>query len=497
LGKIIAVWQNVSVVQRALLIALLLTFVAAGALLVHWAGQPDMRMLYDQLNPQEAGKITEQIEDQGIEYELKNGGRTIYVSREKVYQLRLDLAREGLPSGDKGGYEIFDKGKIGVSPFVQNVNLQRALQNELAKSIEMIEGVTEARVHIVNTEETLFANDRQKPTSAVILKLKPGFRPGNLSIASITHLVAGSVKGLDASNVTVVDSKGQLLAGESDGQMAQGAGTVQDYRQRVENNLSSKVEDMLTAVLGPGKAKVRVSAVLNMTQSSVVTESYDPSTKVSTKEEIETNTETEPGKIQQGGGNNSQQVIPGGTKKEETIVSEYAVGKTTEERVDMPGDIQSLSVAAFVDLSEQDPNATTGQMQVSDIEEVIRTALGLQSADSLKVVATKFHRPKSESIKEADQGWGQYLDIVRQGSLGVMAVCALLVLKMFSGKRPKGSGATADVQALGEGQNRQGLLGSGEQETSPLGLRKHIAAALQENPEQVKQLFSNWLEERG
>jgi flagellar M-ring protein FliF len=121
--KIRAVWQKIGLVQRALLMGLLLMFVAACALLVYWARRPDMKMLYQDISPEEAAKITEKIGEKSIVYELRNGGTSIYVPREHVYQLRLDMAKEGLPIGEQGGYKIFDNEKIGVSPFVQSVNL--------------------------------------------------------------------------------------------------------------------------------------------------------------------------------------------------------------------------------------------------------------------------------------------------------------------------------------------------------------------------------------
>ncbi|MHC4510022.1 MAG: flagellar basal-body MS-ring/collar protein FliF, partial [Planctomycetota bacterium] len=185
--------------------------------------------LYQELAPEEAAQITEKISEKGIAYQLRSGGTSIYVPKENVYQLRLDMAKEGLPAGEQGGYKIFDNEKIGVSPFVQSVNLKRALQEELAKSIQMVDGVEHARVHIVRSEQTLFTSEAGTTTASVVLRLKPGYRLSALNIAAITHLVSGSVEGLNSENVTVIDSQGHLLSGESDPTMASGAGTVQDY----------------------------------------------------------------------------------------------------------------------------------------------------------------------------------------------------------------------------------------------------------------------------
>lgn len=498
--KIWAVWRNVSLVQRALLIAIALTFIIGGVLLTNWAVRPDMGVLYSNLDPEEAAKITEKISEKDIDYELRNNGSTIYVPKNEVPQLRLDMAKEGLPGGTQGGYRIFDDEKIGVSPFVQSVNLKRALQEELAKSIQMIDGVVHARVHIVSTERTLFASKAEETTASVVLRLRPGYRLSALNIAAITHLVAGSVEGLKYEKVIVVDSQGRLLSRVSDQGMARGADTVADYKERVEQNLAGKVENMLTAVLGPGRATVKVSAVIDMTSINLVTESYDPSTKVTTKEEIKSNSETEASSVAAEG----ERTIPGGIKKDETIVTEYVVGKTVEQRVDLPGEIKSLKVAAVVDLSPADVNEAEAEggaaniMELSDVEDLIRNALGLGQADALTVVEAKFHRPIESliAIDEEPSKWPRYIAIARQMSLGVMAICALLVLRVFSGARKKAASAAAAGQ-LPVTEGSIGLLPAEVEGSESLALRRQVAETLQSNPEQAKQLFTSWLEEKG
>ena len=497
--KLNAVWQKVGLVQRALLIAIVLTFIVIGALLTNWARRPDMRMLYQQLSPEEASKITEKISEKSIVYELRNGGTSIYVPKEKVYQLRLDMAREGLASGDQGGYKIFDNEKIGVSPFVQSVNLKRALQEELAKSIQMIDGVIHARVHMVSPEQTLFTSEAGSTTASVVLRLKPGYRLSSLNIAAITNLVSGSVEGLTSDNVTVIDSQGRLLSTQSDNTLASGAGSVQEYRERVEQNLANKVEEMLTAVLGPGRATIRVSAVIDMNSVNIATEIYDPTAKVASKEEITTNSETEPGTATTAG----QPAVAGGIKKDEIIITEYEVGKTVRQEIVLPGQIKSLSLAAFVDLSVADANGAgaTGSsaliMELTEVEEIIRNALGLNKTDALKVVNVRFHRPDVASmIDEEPSSWPRIMGIVRHASLGIMAICALFVLRIFRGAKKK-AGPTAPTAQLVGAEGPAGLLPAEAGKSEPLVLRKQIASALQSNPVQVKQLFSNWLEEKG
>ncbi|OHB57838.1 MAG: flagellar M-ring protein FliF [Planctomycetes bacterium RBG_13_44_8b] len=504
--KISLIWQKVSLVQRALLIAIVLTFIIVSVLLVQWARKPNMKMLYQSLLPEEAAKITDKISEKNIPYELRSGGTAIYVPEEQVYQLRLDMAKEGLTIGQQSGYKIFDDEKIGVSPFVQNVNLKRALQEELAKSIQMIDGVVHARVHIVSPESSMgiiFASEAGKTTASVVLRLRPGYSLSASNVAAITNLIAGSVEGLVSENVTIVDSQGRLLSNKSDSAVANGAGTVADYKERVEQSLAKKVEDMLTAVLGPGRAAVRVSAAIDMNSVNTMVESYDPSAKVASKEEITTKSETEQSGAPAGGGT----AAPGSTKKDETIITEYEVGKTVKQEVVMPGKIKSLSVAAFVDLSISDANeagssdaAASGQMimPLSDVEEIIRNALGLKQTDLLKVVHVKFHRPVELTIEDKISNWPTYMAIARHLSLGIMAICALLVLRIFRSARKKAALKAESQLASGgfEGEGTAGLLPAGEATSDVLVMRRQISNALQNNPDRVKQLFSSWLEEK-
>ncbi len=492
--KIAAIWRNVSIVQKALLLAIIGTMAGAVVLLVHWAGRPDMRLLYDQLIPEEASKIVDKIAEKDIPYELKNGGTSIYVPKEQVYQLRLAMAKEGLPEGSQKGYKIFDDAKIGVSPKIQDINLQRALQEELAKSIQMMDGVAHARIHIVSPEHSIFAAAERQTTASVALRMRPGFEISQAGIAAITHLIAGAVENLKPENVTVVDSNGRLLSRSNDAAFDNGATTVADYRERVERNLSKKAEDMLAMVLGPDRASVKVSAEIDMTSLNLVTESYEPK-GIPTKEEIESTTETTPVQAE------NAEAAEAGKKAGETIVTEYVVGKTVEQKTVLPGEIKSLTVAAFVDLTPDtaDPNAAASAqpiMAVADVEQVIRNALGLKETDSLKVVPAKFNRPTIEPMAEEEpSNWPRYMAIARHGSLGIMALCALLVFKMFAGAGKKAAAGLPQAQ-LPEGFTGAGMLPAGPEANEPVVLRRQIATALQNNPQQVKKLFASWVEER-
>jgi flagellar M-ring protein FliF len=498
LQKIIAVWQKVNIVQRAMLMAIVLTMGIIGALLTYWAKLPDMRVLFAELNPEEAAKITDKISEKNIAYELRNGGRSVYVPKDMVYQLRLDLAKDGLPAGEQGGYRLFDDEKIGVSPFVQNVNLKRALQDELAKSIQMIEGVQHARIHIVSSEQAVFSSGQQQTSASVVLKLKPGYKLGGGNIAAIANLVAGSVEGLKTENVTIVDSDGRLLSGQADQAVAGGAGTVADYRQRVEQNLAEKVEQMLQTVLGPGRATVRVSAEVNMTSVTMITETYSPTGKVATKEEIKSNSETEPAASVETG----KTPLAGGIKKEETTQTEYVVGKTVEQKSSVPGDVMSISVAAVVDLSPAEANQAQGTdqsakiMQLTDVEKLIETALGLdlKGKDSLKVVEAKFFHPPATPDDAQQPKKLDYATIASHASLGITAICALFVLRIFTKAKKKAAAET--VAQIPAGAENMTMLPGMTSAAEPVVVRRQLAEVMRNNPDQARRLFVNWLQEK-
>jgi flagellar M-ring protein FliF len=361
----------------------------------------------------------------------------------------------------------------------------------------MIDGVVHARVHIVSSEQTLFTSEAGKTTASVVLRLRPGYKLSALNIAAITHMVSGSVEGLSSANVTVIDSQGRLLSGESDHAMAGGAGTVQDFRERVEQSLENKVEEMLVAVLGSGRAKVRIHAVIDMNSISTVTEKYEPKGVVA-KEESTSGSETAANTASAAG-----EAAPGSTKKDETIITEYQIGRTVKKEEIYPGEIMSLSVAAVVDLSPIDVNeAETGEqtakiMELTDVETLIQNALGLdlEGADSLKVVDVKFQRQPETPLGEDMAGGLDFVAIARQASLGIMAICALLVLRIFRGAKKK---VTAEAAArLAGAEGPAGLLPAEAENSQSLVLRKQIAGALQKNPDRVKQLFASWIEEKG
>lgn len=487
------IWRRTSLVQRVLLLGIVLGFAGAGFFLVNWARQPDLAILYTSLDPEQAAKVADKIRDQGVPYELTNGGTTIMVPAEKVYSLRLVMAGQGLPKSDQSGYRILDEEKLGASPFTQRINYNRAIEGELAKTIGMIDGVVNARVHVAQPESSLFADKDKQATATVVLAMRSGARMTPANVAAIVHLVAGSVESLSPDRVVVVDSQGTLLSGEGgSNDLAKKAGTLLDYKAQIEVYLAKKAEDMLTSALGPGRATVRVDATVDTISSTTTTETYDPEKRVITKEET-TSSSTPP---------TDPKAAAGG--KEEKSTNEYQVSRTTEQKTEIPGQVKSLTVAAFVDLTPPAKSAADNAapaapaLTIADVQTIIRNAIGpLATEQNIKVVNTPFYRPPPATDQQAQEDAQSkrqlYLDIAGRGSLGLLVVGSLVALKLIRRPRKESTALAALGGSAGESGQAAGALVAADS-MDPQVLRARITRALQENPEEVKRLFMNWVE---
>ncbi len=508
------IWRRMGLVQRVVLVGVVGAMVAAAALLVGWARQPEMVLLWGELDPAEAAEIAGKIRERDVAMELRHGGTSIFVPAEEVVALRVDLAAEGLPTGGVRGYSLLDEERIGASPFTQKINYRRAREGELARTIMGLDGVAGARIHIVEPETRLFKEGEKSASATVVLRLTPGWRLAGRQAAAITQIMAAGVANLSASDVVIVDGAGNLLAGGKGDTFAAGAGTLLDYKSRVEEYLARKAEDMLGLALGPGRATVKVDATIETQTVNQTVETYDPENKVPSKEELTTKSETQPLPAPEGPGAPGP---AGASTREETTLTDYLVSRTVEQTVHLPGRVVSLTVAAFVDLSSPPPSPEAAgagaegaapeglptppapALEIKDIEDIIRNAVGLKETDTLKVVATPFARPPVLAGSEpettdllADAEF--YLDLARHGSLGVLVIGALLALKIFGGARRKAVGAGEGVAGAVAGGQMNLLAGGGPALGDPEELKHRIAAALQDNPDEVKRLFKAWVE---
>src|SRR6266481_4365237 len=262
--QLAAIWKQLGLNQRISVVMATVGVVIGLAALSWWSSRVDYSLLYGKLDEAEASKVIAALDEAKVPYKVSRAGGAISVPSDKVYQLRMQMAGKGIPSGEGVGFEIFDKPNFGISDFIQRANYTRAVQGELARTISQLDQVESARVMIVMPENRLLTDSLRKPTASVFVRVKGNAQLPSPSVNSIRFLVANSVEGLQANNVSVVDNQGNVLSENQENDSVAGlSGNQLTARRNFEQYLSKKAEGMLEKVLGPGEAVVRVSAEIN------------------------------------------------------------------------------------------------------------------------------------------------------------------------------------------------------------------------------------------
>ncbi|MCX6138823.1 MAG: flagellar basal-body MS-ring/collar protein FliF [Ignavibacteriales bacterium] len=258
-GQLASFFERLSLKQKLVLAGVTIGAVAGIIAMVTVVNRPAYGTLFGNLAAEDASKIVEKLKEKSVPYTLDDGGKTVLVPKQQIYELRLSLAAEGIPHSSVIGYEIFDRTNLGVSDFVQKINYRRALEGELARTILQLEEVEGARVHIVVPEKALFKEDEKQTTASVVLKLKSGKPLKRETIQGIGHLIASSVEGLETNNVTIVDSRGVLLSDNSQTNSLSALSSTQyELQQKVESYLTKKAQSILEGAVGNGNALVQV-----------------------------------------------------------------------------------------------------------------------------------------------------------------------------------------------------------------------------------------------
>jgi len=488
LDQLRGIYQGMSRPRRIALLVLTVGSIAAVLAVGFFAFQTDYQVLYSGLSAEDAGAVTAKLQAQSVPFHLGGGGTTILVPAERVHQLRLDLAVEGVPSKGKG-FELFDEMNVGMTPFLQHVNLDRALQAELARTIMQVEPIVQARVHLVRPEPTPFVREQKPATASVVLKLKPGAVLSHSAAQGIVALVSRSVEGLSAEHVTLVDTTGRVL---SDAHGDEPVTTQMEYRRELETYLSTRAEEMLSQVLGSGRAVVRVTAEVNFQHQKTKKESYDPDQRVLVKETI-TNRKSASGAPAKSGSAGAGAVsnLPGksggastpahhSNDNEENTDSEWRATKIESEMEEGRGNVERLTVAALLDLSRPD-GATGAGLTAPEAEEIIKQAVGFKKGrDEIKVNDVKLRSGETLESVEAEYQQGQrmrwYLSLARNGSLGVTALVGLLIgLLYYRRLRPKQSAPPPAT----EGQPA----------------RDRLVEMVKEDPERLAKLLARWIDQ--
>jgi flagellar M-ring protein FliF len=495
---------------------------------------PDSAIAFSGLSNDDEAAIVQKLKDSKIPYTLEDGG-TIRVPAGQVHDAQLATAGMGLngqPSTGSG-FELFNQPAFGQTEFTQKVNYQRALETELERSINQMAAVDTSRVHLVIPDQTLFASQQQPTTASIMLKLKPGMHLDSAQARSISNLVVGSVQGLKAQNVTIVDVNGNTLtpddgsAGGTAGLTSKQLQTERGYESTMERNLQA----MLDSVLGPNKATVRVSAVMNWDQVEQTDETYTPNdptqTPVLTNHTI---TQTDAAGSSVGGvpgaASNNGSTVPtyqGGTSgtgpstKSDTETT-YQLNKSTQKTVRAPGAVTRLSVSVMLD---DDPNNPNTALQQS-VQDAVNAAAGIDPTrgDVLTVTALPFNRQdflaQQQALAEAtqkEQLMG-YLHLAAL-ALGPLLMLGLLFFIFKKGRKKQvvevvaklPEGDTVTLPPLVEAEEVQPVVPtppsrSAKPMAQPITedpqkvyVREQIQSLGKSNPATVAQLIQTWMDE--
>jgi flagellar M-ring protein FliF len=509
------------------------------AFLIMRVSAPSMAPLYSGLTLEDSSAIVTELQTLNIPYELRADGETILVPRDQITTMRMQLAGEGLPVRGQVGYEIFDQqSTLGATSFVQNINNVRALEGELARTIGALARIQAARVHVVLPERELFRRERQDPSASIVLTTRGELSAGE--VRAIQHLVSSAIEGLSPGRVSIVDNTGRLLAsGTGDSETAL-VGETAELALSHENRLRTRLEDMLANVVGPGRARVEVTADVDTERSTTTAETFDPESQVVRSSQLR-----EESTSATGGG--SQQVsvaeeLPGasesapegsgesqeGTTSEE--VTNYEISRTTETRISEAGGIRRLSVAVVVDGVYVDGGNGASVYEprsAEDIERIatlVRSAVGFDETrgDRVEVVNMQFAERPDLDVGSTAPGLLDFTrdDLVRFAEMAVTVLIALalvlfvmrpLLRRALAPEAPPlalpvaaelshhgvlgADGAIVpDAESSGRGAGPASWVDNarnmGEQQLQTL---KTVGGLIEENPKQAALIVRDWL----
>lgn len=498
-----------------------LALIVGGILFATWKSAPTYAPLYSNLSPTDAATVVQQLSDQGIGYKLAAGGSQILVAQDVVYDTRLKMSAAGLPGSSAGqGYSLLDKEGITTSDFKQQVDYQRAIEGELARTIMAIDGISSATVHLAIPKQDVFNDGSKKPTAAVMVTLKSGATLTSQQVQSIVYLVSSAVAELTPDNVTVADSAGKVLAAPGDDITGIG-GTdarsqmTQDYNSRV----TSALQVMIDKALGPGHAVVTVNADLDFDHTSTTTQDYTftPDTPpVQLSEQNEKYTNTRGGGANNGvlgtdenGATGTDPAESGNYDKSQRTVNN-ALGTVTKVVQNTPGAVKKLAVAVLLD--KNSTNLDQGAIQT-----LVTSAVGLNAerGDTLAVETIAFNTSDAEAAAKAEadaaaQAAAQATtekvnDWIKQGSIAGIILLVFIGTIIASKRRKKNSDAETDddvtlmTHTLPDGVLLTPPPTARAPEPEPITIgdggagRRALVTLADERPDEVARVLSSWL----
>ncbi|MBI9047915.1 MAG: flagellar M-ring protein FliF [Anaerolineaceae bacterium] len=405
------IWKEQSQTQRLVLIAVVVILAILIPTMIAMANRPSYGVAFSRLSEEDAGAIVQKLQTENITYQLREGN-TILVPTDRVYDVRLMMATEGLPKGGSVGFELFDTNTLGMTEFTQRVAYQRALEGELERTISSLDAVDGVRVHIVTPEKSLLTSEQSPTTASVTIRESSGQMMTSSQIQSITSLVANSVEGLDAQNVVIVDTEGNLLATGTGDDAYGGSISQSDNRRSVElaaaKDIEIKVKNMLNTALGPNRSVVQVYINMDWTEKEITSETFDATPIVSsesTVNEIYTTDMTELSGIPGATSNlpttaddtTAAQTADGTTPlyQRDEAITNYELSSVQSHEIIHPGEIERVSLSVLVD-------GVTDEDQLAVLQDAIVAAAGIDivRGDLVSVQSLTFDRTYEETTAE-------------------------------------------------------------------------------------------------
>lgn len=435
---------NLSTAQLVSLGGAFLAVVAVVVGSAYWASTPDYTVLYRDLDPESANAVVGRLKTANTPYQLVENGTTLLVPAEKVDELRLDFASQGLPTAGRVGFELLDKTTFGTTEFMEGVNYRRALEGELARTIATIDDVASARVHLAMATERLYASDSTPAKASVVLKLKNSRPLSPQTVAGITGLVASAVESLRPESVVIVDTFGRPLSKPAD-DAAMAIGPGQERQQKYEQDLSTKVISLLEPVVGAGHVRVNVVARFATASSEETEETWDPNAVVRSQQKSSDTTASASSASRTGktGGvagarsnappeastaNNQTVAVAGteGTAGRTSETTNYEIGKKTRHTIVPGGQVDKIAVAVIVD-DERTPaaegkpasNKPRDPAVMERIKGLVATSVGLDTERGDQLTVENIAFEDTSTPEEPAGPWWKEMPTQMKTTLGV------------------------------------------------------------------------------
>ena len=535
-----------STLSAAQLTTLGVTFLAVVVFVVgsaYWLNTPDYRILYSDLDPESAAQVVSYLEAAEVPFRLDTGGTTVRVPATAVDRLRLDLAGQDLPMSGRIGFEIFDRTAFGATEFQEQVNLRRALEGEIARTITTLSEVASARVHIAMAKPSIFASQHQPAKASVVLKLRRNRPPSPGTAQAISSLVASSVEGLGPEGVVVIDSFGRSLSRPPVTGADPLRGVLMERQAQLERSLAANVVSLLEPVIGPGHVRVNITVALDPESEEATTERWDPESAVIRSVQLSGGRAGGVPAAQGAAGAAANRPPPDGEAAEPvqaavaarsggSEITNYEINRSTSRTVRSSGAIARLAVAVLVDdapgIADAGEDGADGIAarrprdadEMRQIEALVAAAVGLNPArgDQMTVENISFEEPPPEGEEFTPEPWQRYLpqllDAARIATVLVVGLVACLVVVRPLVRRSIGDASTemvASVQQEGTGELADSLprtvaqverdleaqLGSKESKAPHRlqALTKRVGDLTVREPEGTARVVRAWLDE--